>query len=94
MQALLNSQKKKNQTANPSEPTTPSESKASAESAESGATQENVERPIGERSAEPEAATQAEQAAPSEPALTPKQQRREERKKLLESLLNPDAGKD
>lgn len=94
MQALLNKQKKKNQAANPSEPTTPSESKAPAESAESGAPQENVERPIGERSAEPEAATQAEQAAPSEPALTPKQQRREERKKLLESLLNPDAGKD
>jgi AsmA protein len=84
LQALLN-KKKKDQASGTAQPTTPV-----ASDPDTG----NVERPIGERSAEPEPATPAEQTAPSEPALTPKQQRREERKKLLESLLNPDAGKD
>lgn len=91
MQALLNKQKKKSQPASGPEPTAPSESTGPAEH---DAPKENVARPIGERSAEPEAVTPAEQVTPNEPALTPKQQRREERKKLLESLLNPDAGKD
>ncbi|GHA12533.1 cell envelope biogenesis protein AsmA [Arenicella chitinivorans] len=84
MQALLNKQKQKNQAANGAESASPAES---TNPAEPQAPKGNVERPIGERGAEPE-------AEPAEPALTPKQQRREERRKLLESLLNPDAGND